>query len=246
MQTPGWKVGELARQTGLSIRTLHYYDEIGLLTPAQHTASGHRLYTAADIARLQQIQSLRQLGFSLKEIRGCLQRADFAPLRVLQLHIERLREQIDLQQRLCQRLEILAASLQRAETVATADLLHTIEVMTMFEKYYTPEQLEQLRQREEAIGQERIREVEAEWPRLMAQVQAEMERGTDPASPQVQELARRWRLLVEEFTGGDPAIEQSLRTMYEKEPAVAGMETGPMRQMAEYIRKALAAAPEAG
>jgi MerR family transcriptional regulator, thiopeptide resistance regulator len=66
------KIGELAKQTGISIRMLHYYDEIELLSPSQRTESGHRLYAEPDIIRLQQIMSLRQLGFSLEEIRECL------------------------------------------------------------------------------------------------------------------------------------------------------------------------------
>jgi DNA-binding transcriptional MerR regulator len=86
------KVGELARRTGLTIRTLHHYDEIGLLQPTLHTESGHRLYTAGDVARLQQVLSLRQLGFSLEEIRDCLDRPGFAPLEVIHLHVARLRE----------------------------------------------------------------------------------------------------------------------------------------------------------
>src|SRR6266540_3219671 len=64
-----WKVGDLARRTGLSIRTLHYYDEIGLLSPSHRTGSGHRLYDVDDVARLQRILSLRQLGFSLEEVK---------------------------------------------------------------------------------------------------------------------------------------------------------------------------------
>ena len=59
------KVGKLAKQTGVSIRTLHHYDEIGLLKPSHRTEAGHRLYTPGDIARLQQIKSLQHLGFSL-------------------------------------------------------------------------------------------------------------------------------------------------------------------------------------
>src|SRR6516165_4958036 len=90
MKPPPWKVGELARRTGLSIRTLHYYDEIGLLVPSHHTGSGHRLYTAGDVARLQRVLSLRQLGFALDEVRGCLDRAGFAPREVIRLHLERL------------------------------------------------------------------------------------------------------------------------------------------------------------
>src|SRR5436309_7367089 len=91
------KVGELARRTGLTIRALHHYDAIGLLRPSLHTEAGHRLYSAGDIARLQQILSLRQLGFSLEEIRDCLDQPGFSPLEVIRLHVGRLREQVELQ-----------------------------------------------------------------------------------------------------------------------------------------------------
>src|SRR6201988_5280420 len=93
------KVGELAQRTGLTIRTLHHYDEIGLLKPSLHTDAGHRLYTAADVARLQQVLSLRQLGFGLEEIRDCLDRPGFSPLEVIGMHVARLREQIELQRK---------------------------------------------------------------------------------------------------------------------------------------------------
>src|SRR6201988_5498959 len=73
------KVGELAKRTGLTVRTLHHYDEIGLLKPSLHTEAGHRLYTAADVARLQQVLSLRQLGFSLEQVGGCPKRPDIPP-----------------------------------------------------------------------------------------------------------------------------------------------------------------------
>ena len=63
MKFEALKVGDLARRTGLTVRTLHHYDEIGLLKPSLHTESGHRLYTGRDVARLQQVLSLRQLGF---------------------------------------------------------------------------------------------------------------------------------------------------------------------------------------
>src|SRR5439155_16209651 len=97
------KVGELSKRTGLTVRTLHHYDEIGLLRPSLHTGSGHRLYTEADVARLQQILSLRQLGFSLEQVRAALDRADFSPLEVIRLHVTRRKEQIALQQGLCER-----------------------------------------------------------------------------------------------------------------------------------------------
>src|SRR6266567_1126132 len=109
MRFEALKVGELARRTGLTIRTLHHYDEIDLLKPSLHTEAGHRLYTADDVARLQQVLSLRQLGFSLEEVRDCLDREGFSPLEVIRLHVARLREQITMQQGLCERLEGLVA-----------------------------------------------------------------------------------------------------------------------------------------
>ncbi len=90
MRFEGLKVGDLARRTGLTVRALHHYDDIGLLKPSLRTESGHRLYTSGDVARLQQILSLRQIGFSLDEIQGCLDQPDFAPLVAITLHIERL------------------------------------------------------------------------------------------------------------------------------------------------------------
>ena len=91
------KVGELARRTGLSVRTLHHYDEIGLLSPARRTATGHRLYGRVEIQRLQQIRSLRQLGFSLEEIRECLDGRRYTLERVVDLHVAVLDEQIEQQ-----------------------------------------------------------------------------------------------------------------------------------------------------
>jgi len=93
----GMKVGEIAKRTGLSVRTLHYYDEIGLLRPSTLTTSRHRVYDAAQLARLQQIKSLRQLEFSLDEIRDCLEAPELSPRRVLELHVQRIRAHIEEQ-----------------------------------------------------------------------------------------------------------------------------------------------------
>src|SRR6266545_8235456 len=102
MRFEALKVGELARRTGLTIRTLHHYDELGLLKPSLHTEAGHRLYTADDVTRLQQVISLRQVGFSLEEVRDCLDRPGFSPLEVIGLHVARLRERTELQRKLCE------------------------------------------------------------------------------------------------------------------------------------------------
>ncbi|HEX8618407.1 MAG TPA: MerR family transcriptional regulator [Thermoanaerobaculia bacterium] len=231
-----WKIGDLAQRTGVSIRTLHHYDEIGLLSPSHRTPAGHRLYGREEVVRLQQILSLRQNGFSLEEIRDLLTRRDFDARSIIDLHLKRLREQIASQQDLCARLEAIAT---RYPTATAEEFIKAIEVMTMFEKYYSKEQLDTLAQRREAIGEERMAAVPQEWMTLMQSVREHMRAGTDPKDPRVQELAKKWRALIDEFTGGDPGIAASLKKMYESEPQVA-QQQGVDREMTEYIAKAMA------
>ena len=237
----GLKVGELAGRTGVSVRTLHYYDQIGLLEPSHHTEVGHRLYASCEISRLQQIRSLQQLGFTLEEIRGLLEKPDVSPEKVIDMHIARLKEQIELQKWMCRKLEAIAYTLRQAEQPSAEDVMKLMEVMNKMEKHYTPEQLEWLKKRAESVGETRIREVEAEWPVLIEQVRAEMEKGTDPSDPRVQEMARKWISLVREFTGGNPGIEQSLKNAYQEDPSMGGLTDSRMLEYRDYIDKALAA-----
>jgi DNA-binding transcriptional MerR regulator len=237
-----WKVGELARLTGVSVRTLHHYDEIGLLCPSRRSESGYRLYERSDIVRLGQIKSLRHMGFSLEEVRTFLTRDNWSPQRVISLHLKQLKQQIALQQQLCARLEALEARLQTRQNVSTEEFMKMMEAMNMSKNYFTPEQMQEIEERGRLLGEEKIRAVEAEWPRLIEQVRAAMQRGDDPASEQVQALARRWRELLEMFTGGNPQIQQSLNTMYREETTVAGMDTSDMREMGNYIASANEAA----
>jgi len=244
MRFEALKVGELARRTGLTIRALHHYDEIGLLKPSQHSEAGYRLYSAGDVARLQQVLSLRQLGFSLEEVRDCLDRPGFSPLESIRLHIGRLREQVEMQRELCEKLEAIAAHFRAAEEVSADEFLRVIERMTMIENYYTPEQMESIKTRGEQMGEEAIRQSQVDWAELIAQVRAEKEKGTDPTDPKVQAMARRWMDLVEGFTGGDPGIARSLKRLWKEQGdnlvAQHEMQNDP-RDVSEYIGQAMAA-----
>jgi DNA-binding transcriptional MerR regulator len=234
------RVGELAKRTGLTVRTLHHYDEIGLLAPSKRTAAGYRLYGVRDVARLQQIVSLRQLGLSLEEIGDFLKRPDTSVKRVVSMLVARMREQIERQRELLELLERLEREWMADREPTIDEFIYSIEAMTMYEKYYTPEQRAQLEERRKTIGDERIREVEQAWPKLIAEVRAEMEKGTDPSSERARELAARWISLVAEFTGGDAGIAKSLGRMYRAEPEVRER-TGIEPAMMEFIGKARAA-----
>jgi MerR family transcriptional regulator, thiopeptide resistance regulator len=241
------KVGQLAKRTGLTVRTLHHYDEIGLLTPSRRTPAGHRVYGEPEVRRLQQIASLRHIGLGLDEIRHCLDLPEYSLDRVLELQLERIREQIGRDQRLHDLIVGLRDRLRSAEGVSVDDLTRTIEVTMSYEKYYTPEQLQQLEQRREQVGEQRIQEVQREWSDLFAAFGAAMDEGLDPSSPEVKALARKSAALIAEFTGGDHGIAASLGTMYRNEGAenVASQHGMSMKPgLWEYMGEARAALQE--
>ena len=83
-------VNEVSKLTGVSIRTLQYYDKIGLLKPAEYTESGYRLYDDAALEKLQQILLFRELEFPLKDIKDIVSRSDFDKTKALEQQIELL------------------------------------------------------------------------------------------------------------------------------------------------------------
>lgn len=105
-------------------------------------------------------------------------------------------------------------------------------------EYYTADQLATLRERREQLGEDAIAAVEAEWPELIAKVQAEMDAGTDPADRRVRPLAARWMQLLEQFDGGDPEIREANRQILVDNPEQAEQGCGPTPEMIEYITRA--------
>lgn len=240
-----WKIGELAHRTGLSVRMLRHYDEIGLCRPAKRSAAGYRLYSEADLHRLQQVVSLRQLGLSLEEVRICLDGRQLSAEQVIELQLERLNAMIARQQKLRSRLVAILERLRMSENISPDDLIQLIEETTMFEKYYTPEQLDELRQRADDLGPEGMQKAQEDWTTLIEEVRIEMEKGTDPAEERVLELARRWNGLIAAFTGGNPEIRNSLDRLWEEQRNELSSRHGPGLdpRMMEYIGQARAKLP---
>lgn len=76
MEDTGWKIGEVAERTGLSIRTLRHYDEVGVVSPSGYTPGGFRLYNEEDIERILLIRRMKPLEFTLDEMREFLDAAE--------------------------------------------------------------------------------------------------------------------------------------------------------------------------
>ncbi|MCR8634830.1 MULTISPECIES: MerR family transcriptional regulator [Paenibacillus] len=130
-----WKVGDLAKLTGLTVRTLRFYDQIGLFSPSGQTESGHRLYSESDLSRLHQILSLKELGLSLEEIKSALTGGQISPLEIVNLQIGRIKEQIRLQQKLLEQLGHVSKLMQGKAELTLEDFTSLLQAMKMrFEK----------------------------------------------------------------------------------------------------------------
>ena len=231
------QVGELAKQTGLSIRTLRYYDEIGLLVPSHRTEAEYRLYSEADIARLQQILSLRQLGFALKEIRECLENPDFSLPNVINLHLARLQEQMTVSQSLFTKLSTLAQQLKTSRAASVDNLLQIMENLTMTQQYLTQEQHDLLEAR---LNEGQTEEGQTEWLYLVDQARSHITQGRDLNSPEVQHMALQCRDSILSFVGGDLKLYEALMQSYQKEGAEAASWGTLDAPTLDYILKAVA------
>lgn len=126
-----WKVGDLARLTGLTVRTLRFYNQIGLFSPSGRTESGHRLYNESDLSRLQQILSLKELGLSLEEIKSVLADEQISPLEIVKLQMARIKEQIQLQQKLLEQLQYVSKLMQEKAPLTVEDFTRLLQAMKM-------------------------------------------------------------------------------------------------------------------
>lgn len=133
-----WKVGELAKMAGITIRTLRFYDQIGLFSPSGHSPTGYRLYTETDISRLQQILSLKELGLALEEIKVVMAGDQLSLQDIIALQIDRLKENIRIQQKLLHELENVSSRMQRDEALTVEHFMNIMRTMRMnHEKFFT-------------------------------------------------------------------------------------------------------------
>jgi len=129
---PGRRIGDLAAATGLTVRTLHYYDEIGLLVASERSEAGYRLYSASDVERLYRICLLRRLGLPLAEIADALDDQGADLRSALVDHRSALERRIEAETQLRARLARLTAA-PESEQPLTTDLLAVLEEMTMLD-----------------------------------------------------------------------------------------------------------------
>jgi MerR family transcriptional regulator, thiopeptide resistance regulator len=226
------KVGELAQRCGLTVRTLHHYDSIGLLAPSARSDSGYRLYNRDDVARLHEIQALKRFGLSLADIGTVLADPGQNLASIVERQIESLAQQIEEGKKLHSRLSDLHQQLKRGEEPELSDWLMTLEMMTMYDKYFSAEEIERL-----PLLNARETAITAEWASLVNSVREAMESKISTESPDAQALARHWMAMLVRDTNGDPRLVAKLNAMQYQEPE-AQEKSGITPEMMAYIQRA--------
>jgi DNA-binding transcriptional MerR regulator len=211
---------EFASLTGVTVRTLHHYDRMGLLKPGRYTRAGYRLYSERDIARLEQIVALKFIGFSLKQIKDILSRNSFdlpAGLRCQREAIEEKRRRLDLAIQAIQRAEYVAGTSNEPGWDTFIKIIEVINMqdnMDWSKKYYSEEAQAEISKRAATIRREVIEQAQRDWVALIKEVDTAVAAGEDPAGENAQALATRWSELLKGFTGGNPEIQEGLNQMY--------------------------------
>lgn len=237
-----WKIGELAAETGLTVRTLHYYDELGLLKPRQETSGGHRLYVRSDLERLQKILTLKQLGFPLDKIKDAIDQPDFS----LKEATTKLRS--DLQKRKTELDEIEnrlkdAEKFQPDNDVTTDSVLQLLSRLCLLDKHLTQEQLASIKEHDSKFGPEKLNELRGEWVTATEDLQRAINTKLSPSDWRTKAICMRWFGLACAFMGGSLERVYDLKKISDAEPNAEmqlGIPGADLKSLFEFVELVLA------
>ncbi|MEU2873610.1 MerR family transcriptional regulator [Streptomyces olivoreticuli] len=246
MTTSTWKVGPLAAACGLTVRTLHHWDTIGLLSPSRRTAGGHREYTEDDLVRLYQVLALRGLGLALETIAVCLD-TGVDPERLVRDHLAEVEASIAALGTLRQRLVRLGDALATDRPAAGGELLLDAlraaggtgpDARAALRGHLDDDQVRELGARAAAAGPARHYLLEVEWPELYRRAERLRVAGVPPTDKRAGRLVTRMDELSALFTGGDAGISAGVRSAWRDDPAAMSGEPAPAdgwRDLTDYL-----------
>jgi DNA-binding transcriptional MerR regulator len=246
-----YTIGELAKITRVTVRTLHHYDELGLVSPSRRTAAGYRLYEDRDVARLRQVLFFRELGFPLDEIAAVLDDPDFdqaAALREQRQHLLARRQEVDDQ------IAAVDVALDRLERGTP---MNPDEIKALFDGFDPVEHEDEARDRwggsaefKESMRRTR-RYGKAEWDEIRRAsgdnyraLATLMKAGAAPADPAVQAEVEAHRAHITRwFYPCSREIHRALGEMYVADPRFTANIDRFAPGLARFLRDAIQAAP---
>ena len=240
-------VGQVAEQFGVTVRTLHHYDQIGLLVPSERTPAGYRLYTAGDIARLQNVVVYRRLGFPLEEIAILLDE----PAVDVSEHLRRQRAAV--LSRLDEMQDLVTAIDRALEKEMSGNRLTREEQKELFGEGFSDEYAKEAEQRwgeTEAWKQSQKRPskyTREDWVQMKAEMEAAgtafvaaMDEGLPATSEETMDAAEQSRRQIEKwFYDITPQLHRNLGDMYLADPRFTKTYEDIKPGMAQYVRDAI-------
>lgn len=235
-----YSTGQFAKRASVTLRTLRFYDKVGLLTPTGFTESGYRLYTDEDLGTLQQILALKYLGLSLEEIAQCLNRRPDSLKETLTRQRQLMHEKRRHLEAVIRALDSAQLSLEMG-VFEWDKLTRVIDAMKMeqnkewVKNYFTDEQVRTIEllgaqsYSEEALAkfsggivwtEEDQKKATADWQHVADESDRLAAAGADPGGPEGQALAKFKTHLLSAFTKNDPQIEAGLKQFWQNHDAL--------------------------
>jgi DNA-binding transcriptional MerR regulator len=236
-----YTVKAVSKIAGVSVRTLHHYDEIGLFKPASLSGAGYRLYREGDLERLQQVLFFKELGFGLKEITRILSDPGFDRVRALTEHRKLLLERQGRLRRLIRSVDRTLKAIQRGKQMDE----------TMFDGFDAAKYEEEARQRwgdspafEESIQRTKRYtkrdwdEIKKEGGEIVQQLAGLM--GRPPADPEVQDwIGRHHRQINDRFYTCSAQVYRGLADAYVEDARFAAFYDKVKPGLARFMREAM-------
>jgi len=238
-----YTVKQLSTLAGVSLRTLHYYDQIGLLKPAGIAANGYRQYDDVALLRLQQILFYRELDFSLKEIRSLLDAPDFDQIKALESHWDALWARMARTENLISTVEDTIKHLKGEKEMSKKALFKAFsdEEQSTYakeaEKKYDPVTVRASNRKWKGYSAEKKQAIMDEGNQVYTDMIAAMPKGAD--SPEVKTIVGRWRKHMDYFW--TPNLDQllGLATMYGESPDFKANFDKMHPDLADFFREAV-------
>ena len=219
-----YRIQQFAQLAGVTVRTLHHYDRLGLLKPRHRTDGGYRLYAMKDLAQLQRIQVLRYIGLPLREIGEILGHADAIATESLPEMLSRqasvLRERRDGLDRVLRAVEHAERKLQSGTSPDLSFYTTILKEIEMQEthnwtrKYYSDSAQQMIDERARNWTPELQAQADESWSKMFARVEAAIADHVAPESTEGRAIADAWMELVGQFTGGNPEVLDGLTKLY--------------------------------
>ena len=241
-------VGELAKLTGITVRALHHYDEIGLVVPSQRTASGYRLYDDRDVIRLQQVLLFRELGLPLDEIAFAIAEAGTRE-ELLRKHREVLvakRSRIDA---MLSALDSALVALEKGQVMQPDDVKQLFGGFDpsqyedeVKERWGDTEAYKESKRRTNKYGKEEWTQIQADWGKIYSDMATLMKAGTPVSDAAVQALVEAHRAHIDRwFYPCSKDMHKGLGAMYVADARFAANLDKVAPGFAQYLSDAIAA-----